>query len=180
MKKVVMIISHEGFRDEELLQPKEVLEAVGITVKVASTELGEATGKLGAKVIPDMLYSDINIRDFDAVIFVGGPGGVRYWDDAQAHTLLKEAYSCGKVVAGICSAAVTLAKAGILKDKRATVFSGDAKELTSHGVNYTARPVERDGNIITAAGPFAAADFGREIVKALNEEEKNVKDNLKV
>ncbi len=170
MKKIVMIIPHEGFRDEELLQTKEVLEKNGIEVKVASTKLGVALGKLGAKIIPDMLFSDISVNDFDAIVFVGGPGSVQYWDDQKAHKLLKKADSSGKVVAGICSAAVTLAKAGILKGKRATVFAGDSQELINEGVNYTAKAVERDGNIITANGPQAARSFGEEIVKALIKE----------
>ncbi len=167
MKKVVMIIAHEGFRDEELLHTKEVLEYNGIAVKVASTELGAASGSLGAMIIPDMLISDISVNDFDAIVFVGGAGSVRYWDDQVAHKLLKQAVSSGKVVAGICSAAGTLARAGILKGKRATVFPGDSQELIHGGANYTAKAVEKDGNIITANGPQAARSFGEEIVKAL-------------
>ncbi len=168
MKSVVMVIAHKGFRDEELLEPKEVLEKNNIRVKVASTELSQAQGKLGALIKPDILFKDINLADFDALVFIGGPGSVEYWDDPLAHKLLKDAVLSGKVVAGICAASVTLAKAGILKGKRATVFSGDSKELINNGVNYTAAPLEIDGNIITADGPRAARAFGEEIVKALN------------
>ncbi len=168
--KAVMIIAHEGFRDEELIDPKAVLEKNGIEVKVASTELSEAKGKLGAKVMPDMLFKDINMRDFDAIIFVGGPGSVEYWDDPLAHKLLKDAVSSGKVSAGICAASATLAHAGILKGKRATVFPGDSKELINNGAIYTAKPVERDGQIITADGPASAQSFGEEIAKALKGE----------
>ena len=167
MKKAVMIIAPEGFRDEELLIPKQVLGDNGIEVKIASTSLTQAKGKLGARVVPDMLVSDININDFDVIISVGGKGSLQYWNDALAHKIFKDAFSSGKLVAGICSGAVTLAKAGILKGKRATVFPGDAQELISAGVNYTANPVEKDGKIITASGPSAAADFAEEIVKEL-------------
>lgn len=167
MKKVVMVIPHEGFRDEELLNTKEALELRGFGVSVASTGLSEAKGKLGAKVKPDILNSDINMAAFDAIIFVGGPGSVGYWQDPLAHKLLIEANSAGKIVGGICSAVVTLAKSGILKNKRATVYSGDSKELLDCGVNYTAKSIERDGNIITANGPLAARDFGEEIARAL-------------
>ncbi|MDD2680378.1 MAG: DJ-1/PfpI family protein [Candidatus Omnitrophica bacterium] len=167
MKKAVLVIAHEGFRDEELLDTKEALEKNGIEVKVASTELSEAKGKLGARVMPDRLFKDINMQDFDALVFVGGPGAVQYWDDPLAHKLLKEAAVSGKVVAGICSAAATLARAGILKGKRATVFPGDSQELIANGANYTARHVEKDGQIITADGPSAARGFGEEIARAL-------------
>ena len=167
MKKVVMIIPHEGFRDEELLEPKAVLEDKGIEVKVASTSLASARGKLGALVKPDILFKDIKLADFDAVVFIGGPGSVGYWDDPSAHTILQEADSSGKIIGGICSAAVTLAKSGILKNRKATVFPGDAKELTDREVNYTGASLERDGNIITASGPLAAKVFGEELLRAL-------------
>ena len=77
MKKAVLVIAHEGFRDEELLDTKEALEKNGVAVKIASTELSEAKGKLGARVMPDMLFKDIKMKDFDAIVFVGGPGGVQ-------------------------------------------------------------------------------------------------------
>jgi protease I len=169
MKKAVLIISHQGFRDEELLDTKKVLEKNGIEVKIASTELSEVKGKLGARVVPDILFQDIQVKDFDALVFVGGPGAVQYWDDPLAHKLLKEAAIAGKVSAGICSAAATLARAGILRGKRATVFPGDAQELIVNGADYTANHVERDGQIITADGPSSAGKFGEEIARALKE-----------
>jgi protease I len=173
MKNVVMVISHEGFRDEELLEPKGVLEKNNIKVKIASTALSQAQGKLGALINPDILFKNINLVDFDALVFIGGPGSLKYWDDPIAHKLLKDAISSGKIVAGICSAVVTLAKSGILRGKRATVFPGDSRELIDNGVNYTAAPIEKDGNIITAVGPQAAKAFGEEIIKALNNKESS-------
>ncbi len=173
MKKAVMIIAHEGFRDEELLDTKAVLEKNGVEVKVASTMLGPAKGKLGASVTPDMLFKEVKAQDFDAVIFIGGPGSVEYWDNAFAHKLLNDSVALGKVTAGICSASVTLAKSGILKEKRATVFPGDFQELIDNDVKYTASHLEVDGNIITADGPYAAKDFGGAIVKALRNSQEN-------
>lgn len=167
MKKAVMIIAEKDFRDEELLQPKEILEKNGIEVKVASTTLKEAKGVLGAKVKPDILVSDIKINDFDAVIFVGGAGSSQYWDDPVAHKLAQGAVNKDKIIAAICIAPVTLAKAGLLKGKRATVWSSESGQLESAGADYTGEPVEKDGKIITAAGPFAGREFAEEIVEAL-------------
>ncbi|MFH0762806.1 MAG: DJ-1/PfpI family protein [Candidatus Omnitrophota bacterium] len=169
MKKAVMIIAPENFRDEEFFEPKEVLEGCGVEVKVASINLDLAVGKLGAKVKPDILLEDVRAKDFDAVIFVGGTGSKIYFDDQQAHNLAREALKEGRIVAAICIAPLILARAGILKDRRATVFSSEEKELKELGAEYSGRPVEKDGFIITAAGPFAATEFGREIAKALKE-----------
>lgn len=167
MKKVVMIIAAEGFRDEELLRPKEILERNGIAVKVASTSLDTATGMLGAKVKPDMLLSDIDAIDFAGIVFVGGGGASQYWNDPVAQQLAQTAYHNNRIVAAICIAPVTLANAGILKGKRATVWSSEADKLQSAGANYTGRPVEKDDNLITASGPTAAVEFGNELARAL-------------
>lgn len=167
MKKLVMIIAQDGFRDEELLEPKEILEKQGIEVKVASTTLAQAKGMLGAKVKPDIKVSDINVRDFDAIIFVGGMGASQYWYDPIAHKLAQDAVSTNRIVAAICIAPVTLAEAGILKDKRVTCWSSEAGKLKAKGANYTGRPVEKDGNIITASGPSAARQFAEELLRAL-------------
>lgn len=168
MKKVVMIIAQDNFRDEEIFQPKEILEKAGIEVKVASSSLKVAKGMLGGTIKPDMLVSDINAGDFDAVVFIGGAGASQYWNDAAAHKLIRDAFNTNKIVAAICIAPVTLAKAGILKGRRATVWSTEAGQLkVVGGAIYTGKDVERDGNIITAAGPFAAGEFGDELVKAL-------------
>ncbi|MDD5729587.1 MAG: DJ-1/PfpI family protein [Candidatus Omnitrophica bacterium] len=170
MAKAVMIIASEGFRDEELFKPKEVLERNSIEVKIASTTLNQAKGVLGGKAKPDILLKDIDLKDFNGVIFIGGVGASQYWDDPVAHKLAKETAASGKVIAAICIGPVILAKAGILKGKRATVWSTDAGQLRFNGANYTGKDVERDGNIITAAGPFAAEQFGEELVKALRGE----------
>ncbi len=167
MKKVVMVIAQDDFRDEELLEPKEILERNGIEVKIASTTLGEVRGMLGAKVYPDILVNDINTKDFEAIVFVGGVGASQYWDDPVAHKLAQEAINTNRIVAAICIAPVTLARAGILKGKRATVFSSEAGQLKANGVDYTGKAVEKDGNIITASGPTQALEFGAELAKAL-------------
>ena len=169
MKKVVMIIAQDNFRDEELLQPKSVLEKAGIIVKVASRTKQDASGMLGAKVKPDMMLEEINVQEFDAVVFIGGSGASTYWDDPLAHKIASDAHSANKLVAAICIAPVTLARAGLLKGKRATVWSSEAGKLSKEGAVYTAGAVEKDGNIITASGPSAAAEFANQILKALLE-----------
>jgi len=92
-----------------------------------------------------------------------------YWDDPVAHAVAQEAVAQGKVLAAICIAPTTLAKAGVLQGKKATVFSSEAEELKACGANYTGTSVERDGLIITADGPKAAVEFAEEITRALGE-----------
>lgn len=132
-KKAVMIIASNNFRDEELLKPREVLEKHGVAVTVASSSLKESTGMLGAKITPDILFSTINVADYDAVIFVGGSGASEYWDNPTAHKIANDANNAKKIVGAICIAPVTLAKAGLLKNKQATTYSSTINDIKSTG-----------------------------------------------
>ena len=168
-KKIVLIIAHKDFRDEEYQTPRQLFEAQGAVVKVASSSLEKAKGMLGAEVKPDLLLKDVQVAEYEAIVFVGGSGATEYWDDPAAHAIAKEAVEKGKVLAAICIAPATLAKAGVLKGKKATVFSSAAGELKAAGCTYTGQEVEREGKIITAGGPAAAEKFAQEIIKALQE-----------
>lgn len=166
-KKVLMVIAHEAFRDEEYQEPRKILEGFGAKITVASSSLKVAKGMLGLKVKPDTLLKDVKIEDYDAVIFVGGVGASEYWENETAHRLLKRAVEQNKVIAAICIAPVTLAKAGILKGKRATVFGYEARRLKAEGAIYTGEAVEVCGNIVTANGPKAAKKFGMAVARLL-------------
>jgi len=166
-KKVLMVIASNNFRDEELFEPKKLIEDAGGKVVVASSSLRTAKGMLGGTFKPEVLLKDVKAEDYDAVVFVGGAGASEYWTDPAAHSLAKSAAAKGKPVCAICIAPVTLANAGLLQGKKATVWSSEAAKIRAKGARYTGAAVEVDGNFITASGPDSSAQFGRAIVRAL-------------
>ena len=168
-KKAVMIIAQDGFRDEELKEPREILKQKGIKVTIASSSLNPAKGMLGASVKPEILLSELRVEDYDAVIFVGGVGAKQYWDDPTAHRIAREALKKKKVLGAICIAPVILANAGVLSGKKVTVWESEAKRLKGKGATYTSKPVEIDGKLVTGSGPKAARQFGQAIAKLLTE-----------
>jgi len=167
-KKVAMIIASNGYRDEEFEEPRKILSSNGAQITVASSSLKEAKGTLGGKVKPDTLINDIRTEDFDCIIFVGGAGSSEYWNSPVAHEIAKSAYTSGKIISAICIAPVTLANAGILNGKKATVFPSEVGRLRNRGATCTGRGVEVDGNIITADGPSSAKNFANTIVNKLS------------
>ena len=166
-KEAVLITASRNFRDEELFETLRALDAAAIQSVVASTQTGFITGMLGGRAEATMLVSQINVDDYDAVIFVGGPGARQYFNDPAALKIARDAAQKGKVLAAICIAPTVLAKANLLNGVKATAFPTEAVSLQSAGARYTAAAVERDGLIITANGPAAAAMFAKEIVDAL-------------
>jgi len=166
--KAVMIIASSDFRDEELFDTKEVLEKGGVEVTIASSSLSPSRGMLGKIANPQILFGNIKVPDYGAVIFVGGGGASEYWDNATAHTIARETVSSGKILGAICIAPVTLANAGVLKGKKATVWPSEGKKLLKDGANYTGKDVQIDSNIVTANGPKAAKKFGKTILRLLS------------
>ena len=134
-KSVVMIIAKDGFRDEEFLKPKAIFEENNVKVTVASSSQGIASGMLGAKAKVEKTIDEVNPSDYDSVIFIGGTGSAEYWHNPTAHKIANNAYKENKIVAAICIAPVTLAEAGLLKGKKATVWSSEASALKKAGAS---------------------------------------------
>ncbi|MBI5701626.1 DJ-1/PfpI family protein [Candidatus Saganbacteria bacterium] len=167
MKKAVLIIAQNMFRDEEYIEPKEILEKAGIKTVTASTNIGPASGKLGMKTHADIKLTDVHPKDYDAVVFIGGPGSYDFYDDPDALRIAKETISENKLLAAICAAPGILAHAGLLKGKKATITPSEVELLKSSGAEFRGKPVEIDGNIITADGPQSAKAWGEAVVGKL-------------
>lgn len=172
-KKAALVIAFRDFRDEEYFIPKQILEGAGLEVKTVSTQTGLAIGSLGQKTQVDLILTDFNPVNFDAVIFVGGPGCLDNLDNENSYRVLNETVTQDKLLASICISPVILAKAGVLSGKKATVWSSaldktSIKTLEENGAIYQDDQVVQDGKIITANGPSAAEEFGQMILETLS------------
>ena len=171
-KKIAIIIAFRDFRDEEYFIPKKILEMSGAETNTASTAIGQAIGKFGAETEATMLINDIKVLKYDAIVFVGGPGAGKLIDDTSCHRIAKEAAEKGKILAAICIAPAILAKSGVLKGKKATVWSSSLdksaiKILKEAGADYQDESVVIDGRIITANNPDAGQEFAQKIIELL-------------
>lgn len=167
MKNVLFIIANRNFRDEEFEKPYEILSKVA-KITIASSSLQEAIGMLGKKVKPNITIENVNVEQYDAIIFIGGSGAKEYFNNSIALKIARDANEKNKILGAICIAPIILARAGVLNYKNATVWDGEfIDELERNGAKYTGKDVEIDGNIITANGPNAAEKFGKEIERML-------------
>lgn len=165
--KVLFIIAPENFKDEEFFEPYSILEKSGAEIKVASHGVDVAKGTGGGPQPVDMDISEVDVNDFDAFIFIGGPGARVYFDNPDALNIAKEANLQNKIIGGICIAPSILANAGILEGKQATVFESERNNLAAHGAELVALDVVTDENIVTASGPKYATQFGEKIAALL-------------
>lgn len=174
-RKIAMIIAFREFQDEEYLISKQTLEMAGAKIVTASTSLGTAIGKMGGEVKVDLTLDELKAGDYNAVLFIGGPGAAKYIDDPQARQIAREVADGAMVLGAICITPAILARAGVLSGKRATVWSNimdksAVKILKEEGVKYQPEPVVIDGKIITADGPASAKKFAEAIIEAIEKE----------
>ena len=167
MATVLMIIAPERFRDEELFVTQEELEKAGHKTVIASIAKGICPGSRGGSAWATLSLAEIQVKNFDAVVFVGGGGSKIYFANSDVLRIAKEMYEKGKVTTAICLAPVILANAGVLKGKNATVAGTEAKTIESKGAKYTGPGVMVDGNIVTGNAPKSSRLFGQKIVELL-------------
>ena len=170
MKQVLMVIAHEGYQQVEYDVPKALFKQANIKVITASDKRGVALAKDGSTTTVDLTTADVAVNEYDAVVFVGGPGAMIHLDNETSYTIIREAMADGLILAAICIAPRIMAKAGVLESRRATGWDGD-KQLKDmfliYGVEYVAEDVVVDELLVTATGPGAAHAFAQQIIKLL-------------
>ncbi len=174
MAKVAFIIAKNGFRDEEFLVPYEILKEKGHQISVVSNTNSFAIGAGGTKLKVDLNIKELDPENFDLIVFVGGPGALENLDNEISYNICRKTIQLGKKLAAICISPVILAKSGVLKSKRATVWSSPVyKEpieiLKNQGAIYLEENVVQDEKIVTANGPHAAEEFGKKLLSILEE-----------
>jgi protease I len=165
LSNALIIIAQKGFQDIELAGTRAGLSSEGFSITLASKEVGECIGKFGGSEQATVAMRDVDIADYDRIVFIGGPGAGALKDDPDALRLAHSTVNAGKILGAICIAPTILAAAGVLKGKRVTGWD-DAKGtqirfLEEHGAEFVDAPVVTDGLIVTGNGPEAAEEFGK-------------------
>jgi protease I len=169
-KRILMVVPHTQFRDEEFFEPKKVLEDEGAGIVIASSSARTCYGIRGGVVAAERAIADSKADEFDAVIICGGSSVPEFfWNDKKLQELVAAMAGAGKVVAAICLSTVVLAKAKLLAGKQATVyFLPEAiQELKTAGATYVSEPLVVQDKLILAEGPEEAKRFGEAIRTAL-------------
>ena len=160
--KVLIVIAPEKFRDEELAEPVAALKNAGIGYDIASTRRGTCTGMLGARATASLCLDEVDPKTYDGIIIVGGGGAQQYlWDDDLLQPMVRFFADKMKMVGAICLAPVILARAGILKGKKATYYESPTsfREMKAGGAVIVNQPVVTDTRLVTANGPAASRAF---------------------
>lgn len=168
-KTAVLVVPSKNFRDEELFETLKVLSEASIQTVVAGTKTGLIKGTQGGQVLSEILLENLIIDNYDAVIFIGGPGTKELFNNRYALEIARTAKKSKKIIGAICIGPTILAEAGILKGVTVTSWPSERIKLRRMGATYTGAALEQDGQIITAKGPQYAEKFAKAIADAITE-----------
>ncbi|MCK5040322.1 MAG: DJ-1/PfpI family protein [Candidatus Aenigmarchaeota archaeon] len=163
---ILMVIAPSDFRDEELFETKKIFEENGYATMVTSSATGIINGALGGSIEVEKDIMNIDLSQYNAVVFVGGKGVEKHklYKDANYLGLAKVAHAFNKTIGAICLAPQILAGAGLLTSKRATVFQAGKEYLNSKGAIFVNKDVVVDRHFITGNGPNAIKEFAAAVM----------------
>ena len=149
----VAILIDEGFEDSEFIYPYYRLLEAGINVDVVANEKRTYSGKHGTTAKATQTIHGLESYDYDGVYVPGGHAPERLLREPEMVAFVTSLYETGKAVCAVCHGPSLLASAGILKGRKVTAYHSVKDELERAGAYYADKPVELDGNIITARDP---------------------------
>jgi len=165
----ILVPLAEGFEEIEALAIVDILRRAGIEAVMVGLPGSIVTGSHGVRVFADKKINEINPEDYDGIVLPGGdPGYKNLAKSGKILEIIRKFNSEGKLVAAICASPAVLAKAGILQDKKATIYPGMEKEIPYP----RGEKVVVDENVITSQAPGTAIEFALKIVEYLLGKEK--------
>ena len=153
----------------DLTGPYEVLAMVpGARVHLVAKTPEPVATATGLVLTPTVHFAECPA--LDVVCVPGGSGVNPLMEDAETLGFLRRQAEGARYLTSVCTGALVLGAAGLLRGKRATTHWGAHDLLAALGAIPTQGRVVRDGNLITGGGVTAGIDFGLALAAELADE----------
>jgi cyclohexyl-isocyanide hydratase len=129
----------------------------GAKVDLIWKTLDPVTANGGMKIMPTTTFSAC--PQLDLVCVPGGGGMNALLNDEETLAFLKKQARAARYVTSVCTGALVLGAAGLLKGRRAATHWMSRDMLPRFGATPVAERVVIDGNVITGGGVTAGIDF---------------------
>ena len=146
-----------GLCQLDLTGPHEVLARLpGARIEVVARTIAPLATDRGLILTPDVALADA--PRYDVFVMPGGPGQQALMDDADWLGFLQAQATGAKVMMGVCTGALVLGAAGLLRGYKATTHWSCHDLLALLGAEPIERRVVIDRDRLTAAGVTSGID----------------------
>src|SRR5258708_9982905 len=111
----------------------------------------------GMQIMPTMTFAEC--PQLDLICVPGGAGMNALLNDAETLDFIRTQAKGARYVTSVCTGALVLGAAGLLKGKRAATHWMSREMLGAFGATPVAERVVVDGNVITGGGVTAGSPF---------------------
>ena len=142
----------------DMTGPFEVFSRVpGAKVRLVWKTTEPVRSDTGLAMLPDTTLDDC--PQLDVICVPGGPGVAALMEDETVLAFLRKQAAGARYVTSVCTGALVLGAAGLLRGKRATTHWASHDFLAALGATPVDARVVRDGNLFTGGGVTAGIDF---------------------
>ena len=154
----IAVLIYDDVNALDVVGPCEVLSKVpGTIIKYVSKEPGPKSTDVGIKLIAD--YSLEQVQQPDILLVPGGQGIKSLTVDKQIINWIKNCHAKTTWTVSVCTGALLLGAAGILKGLKATTHWMCLSSLSNFGAEPQKERVVIDGKVVTSAGVSAGIDM---------------------
>jgi cyclohexyl-isocyanide hydratase len=145
----------------------EVLARVpGAETHLLWKDLSPIASDTGLRILPTTSFNDCS--PLDVLCVPGGPGVNAMLEDSEVLDFLRRAGENARYVTSVCTGALVLGAAGLLRGYRAATHWASMELLSDFGAQPEPVRVCRDRNRITGGGVTAGIDFGLALAAELS------------
>ena len=146
--------------------PYEVLSRLpGAKVSWVAVEPGPKRADAGLALIADRPLSDVPVPD--VVVVPGGIGSRSAMQDSEILEWIRTVHTTTTWTTSVCTGALILGAAGVLRDLRATTHWNQLERLREFGAHPVHERTVRQGKVITASGVSAGIDMGLRLAQLI-------------
>jgi transcriptional regulator GlxA family with amidase domain len=163
------ILIYDNYTALDIIGPYEVLSRVPNS-EIYFTALKPGLYGDGKTLQITAKYSLNDIANPDIILIPGGFGIDFLLKNQEIINWIQNAHKTSLWTTSVCSGALLLAAAGILKDCKATTHWNRKEQLKGYGVTVVDERYVKDGKIISSAGVSAGIDMALYLVSLLVDE----------
>lgn len=125
------------------------------------------TSDVGLQILPTITFAEC--PDLDVICVPGGPGMNALLEDEEVLAFLRKQGEKARYVTSVCTGALVLGAAGLLKGYKAATHWASMDFLKAYGAEPTNVRVCIDRNRVTGGGVTAGIDFGLHLASILTD-----------